>query len=158
MRILALRYKQALLFLQDTSGESHLQDPVLCSLSGGTLRFRNPLEIAYTVFCIWEGEPISFSRVPEGVLRVQDVWTITSLPSVCGWDEVQRLEEACPGLPDSRASAGRQYHPAFERLARTQTRRLSRSCVLLWAPHSTSWTSEPLRMTQEREGNHSLLL
>lgn len=46
--------------------------------------------------------------------------------SVCGWDEVRRLEEACPGSPDSQVSAGRQYHPIFERLARTQTRRLSR--------------------------------
>ena len=151
MRVLALRCKKALLFLQDTSGESHLQDPVLRSLSGRTLRFRNPLEIAYTVFCIWEVEPISFSRVPEGVLRVQDVWTITSFPSVCGWDEVRRLEEACPGLPDSQVSAGRQYHPTFERLTRTQTRRLSRSvCTALGSSLNFLDLRAPKDDTRER--------
>ena len=60
-------------------------------------------------------------------------------PSVCGWDEVRRLEEACPRSPDSQVSAGRQYHPIFERLARTQTHRLSRPVHMALGSSLSFW-------------------
>lgn len=80
-------------------------------------------------------------------------------PSVCGWDEVRRLEEACPESPDSQVSAGRQCHPTFERLAWTQTHRLSRPAHIALGSSLGFWHLRAREGdTRERGGNHSLLL